>query len=82
MVASVQSFHEKRRKQFAPDAFDVIIVDEAHHATADSYMDILYYFGCFGFDDDLGDNKPPTPLIGVTATPNRSDGKGLGDVFQ
>jgi len=75
VVSSVQSLHKKRREQFAPDAFDVIIVDEAHHATAPTYVDILTYFGCF-------DEARRTRLVGVTATPNRSDGKGLGEVFQ
>jgi ATP-dependent helicase IRC3 len=75
VVGSVPSLHKKRREQFAPDAFDVIIVDEAHHATSDSYVDIFEYFGCF-------DPQRRTRLIGVTATPNRTDGKGLGSVFQ
>lgn len=75
VVSSVQSLHKKRREEFAPDAFDLVIVDEAHHATAQSYVDILTYFGCL-------DDQRKTRLVGVTATPNRSDGKGLGEVFQ
>lgn len=75
VVGSVQSLHKKRREQFTPDAFDVVIVDEAHHATSDSYYEIFEYFGCM-------DANRRTRLIGVTATPNRTDGKGLGSVFQ
>jgi superfamily II DNA or RNA helicase len=72
VVASVQSLHPKRLAQWGPDDFDLIIVDEAHHATAPIYQEIFRYFGCF----DRG-----TPLIGFTATAGRSDGIGLGAVF-
>ncbi len=75
VVSSVQSLHEKRREEFSPDAFDVVIVDEAHHSTAQSYLDILDYFGCLS-------STRKTRLVGVTATPNRTDGKGLGQVYQ
>ena len=47
---------------------DLIIVDECHHAKASSYLNIL-------------DAYPDAVVIGLTATPIRSDGKGLGDVF-
>lgn len=46
----------------------LIIVDEAHHATAKSYRRILDAF-------------PAARVIGLTATPARTDGKGLGEVF-
>lgn len=74
VVASVQTLRGKRLKSWKPDTFDVIIVDEAHHATAKTYVDIFEHFGCM---------KPGgTRLVGVTATPGRSDGVGLGFVFQ
>lgn len=47
---------------------DWIICDEAHHATAGSWAMVL---GAY----------PAARVIGVTATPQRLDGKGLGDVF-
>ncbi|WKY44041.1 DEAD/DEAH box helicase family protein [Eubacteriaceae bacterium ES2] len=50
---------------FAPDAFDYIIIDEFHHAVADSYRAILDYF-------------KPAFLLGLTATPERLDNQ---DVF-
>ncbi|MGQ7890663.1 DEAD/DEAH box helicase family protein [Paenibacillus sp. WC2504] len=56
---------KKHREQFAPDAFDLIVVDEFHHAAAKSYQAILNYFR-------------PSFLLGITATPDRMDGK---DVF-
>lgn len=75
VVASVQTLHERRRAGFAADAFRLVIVDEAHHSTAKSYVDILEHFGC------LSDDRR-TRLVGVTATPNRTDGKPLGDIYQ
>ena len=75
VVGSVQSLHGRRRVRFQPDEFDVIIVDEAHHSSSKSYRDILEYFGAF-------DEVHRTPVVGVTATPERSDGVGLGVVYQ
>ena len=66
--ASVQTM-ARRMTQYAPDTFDTIIVDEAHHASADSYRKILEYF-------------TPNRILGFTATPNRADGVGLECVFQ
>ncbi len=65
-VASIQSL-QKRLALVPRDAFRIVIVDEAHHATADSYRAVLGHF--------------QTYLLGVTATPDRSDRTPLGDVF-
>lgn len=46
----------------------LIVVDEAHHATAGQYRLIIDAF-------------PDARVVGLTATPARTDGKGLGDVF-
>nr|WP_223280503.1 DEAD/DEAH box helicase family protein [Virgibacillus halodenitrificans] len=51
--------------QFAPDTFDLIIIDEFHHAAAKSYQHVIDYF-------------KPRFLLGLTATPERTDGQ---DVF-
>lgn len=64
-VASVQSL--VKRLQHCPD-FDLIVVDEAHHATAKSYRSILNHF-------------PNARVLGVTATPCRLDGTGFRDLF-
>lgn len=48
--------------------FDLVIVDEAHHATAASYRAVL-------------DAYPQAAVVGLTATPYRLDGSGLGDLF-
>lgn len=68
VVASVQTMKGKRLQGFAPDAFDGIVTDEAHHAPASTYRKIFEHFkGAW--------------RIGVTATPDRLDGKGLAKWF-
>ena len=47
-------------RHLAPDHFDVVIVDEFHHAAAPSYRKLL-------------DHVQPRELLGLTATPERSD---------
>jgi len=72
IVASVQTLgrsDSKRISKFPKNYFKTIIVDEAHHASAESYRRILDYFN-------------PNFLLGVTATPQRSDSVRLTDVFQ
>jgi superfamily II DNA or RNA helicase len=75
VIGSVQTMRGKRLQSWKPDAFKVVVVDEAHHATAESYLEVLQHFGCFN-------KRRPTRLVGVTATPGRTDGVGLGKVFQ
>lgn len=68
--ASVQTLSRlSRMKKFAPDAFDTIIIDEAHHSAAKTYQDILNYFS--------GAKR----RIGFTATPQRGDNVRLSDNF-
>ncbi len=55
--------------RFREDAFDYLIVDEAHHAAADTYQKILAFF-------------QPAFTLGLTATPERSDGKSILDTFK
>ena len=78
VVASVPTLGRKgskRLQRLDPDRFFLIVVDEAHHATAATYIRVLEYFGVF---------SPDTRklLVGFTATPKRGDGKGLDAVFQ
>jgi superfamily II DNA or RNA helicase len=51
---------------------DLLVIDEAHHAVADSYRRII---------DRARDANPDCRIFGVTATPNRGDRKGLREVF-
>lgn len=70
VIASVASLsRDNRLSSYQRDAFSVIVVDECHHATAASYQKILDYFD--------GANV----IVGVTATPFRSDGVDLAAIF-
>lgn len=61
VFASIQTLSRKRHLEvFSPDDFDLIIVDEFHHAAANSYQKVLDYF-------------KPKFLLGITATPDRND---------
>ena len=78
VVASIPTLGRKGTKRLHridPDRFFLIVVDEAHHATAATYKRVLEYFGMFA---------PNTRklLVGFTATPKRGDGVGLDAVFQ
>ena len=70
VVGSVQTLtRDKRLKQFDPEYFDTIVVDEAHHVISNSYQKVLDHFY-------------PAKVLGVTATPDRGDMKNLGQVFE
>lgn len=69
VMASVQSI-VRRLPEYAPDAFGLIIVDEAHHAVPGSDY------------DRIAAHFPKARVLGVTATPDRLDGVGMGQFFQ
>ena len=69
--AMVPTLARKRNLEAMP-ALDLLVVDEAHHAAADSYRRVI---------DRARDLNPELRLYGVTATPNRGDRKGLRPVF-
>lgn len=64
-IASVQTLVRRFDRVMAPD---LIVIDEAHHATAGGWASVLAQW-------------PAARVLGVTATPQRLDGKGLGQVF-
>ena len=66
-VASVQTY-DRRAENLCHD-YDVVIVDEAHHVAAATYLRIIERNSAMGL-------RPI--IIGLTATPYRADGKGLG----
>ncbi|WP_181361951.1 DUF3427 domain-containing protein [Streptomyces sp. MA5143a] len=68
VFASVQSLNLQRLEQLAADHFDVIVIDEFHHATASTYRRVIEYF-------------KPKELLGLTATPERMDGRNVQDEF-
>lgn len=66
-IASVQTLVNRLNKTlFDPK---IIIIDEAHHATAETYRKIISFF-------------PNAKLIGLTATPYRASGEGFTDIFK
>lgn len=83
IVASVPTLVARnchRLRNLGMDRFDAVVVDEAHHATAESYLKIWEHFGLL----DTDRNKIPSPpvnLLGLTATPSRGDNVGLNAVF-
>ncbi|MBR4290181.1 MAG: DEAD/DEAH box helicase [Oscillospiraceae bacterium] len=68
VCASVQSM-ALHLEEFKDDDFDYLIVDEAHHAAADTYQKVLAYF-------------KPAFTLGLTATPERADDKSILEIFK
>lgn len=68
----------KRIQKFHPEQFRYICIDEAHHAVANSYRSVLAYFKALKGQQD---QRNDVFLLGVTATPNRADNIGLGNIF-
>lgn len=68
-VASVQTLQRARLARLDRSAFGLIVIDEAHHAVTQGYKAITLHF-------------PAAPVLGVTGTPERLDGEGLGVVFE
>ena len=75
-VASVQSITSgDRMLRYDPSRFKLLLVDEAHHIVAPSYLDILRHFKLLSKSKD---EQGETALVGVSATFSRSDGLRLG----
>ncbi|KOT94283.1 helicase [Streptomyces sp. NRRL F-4711] len=68
VFASVQSLNVQRLEQLAPDHFDIIVIDEFHHSPADTYRRVIEHF-------------TPKELLGLTATPERADGRNVQDEY-
>ena len=68
IFATVQSI-SKDLEKFSPTDFDYLIVDECHHAAANTYQKIFTYFH-------------PKFILGLTATPERRDGEDMLELFQ
>ena len=68
VFASIQSLSQGRLSSIEPDRFDVVVIDEFHHAQAASYRRLL-------------DRVWPIELLGLTATPERADGVDVRDFF-
>ena len=68
VFASIQTLHRTDLTQLEPDHFDVVVVDEFHHAAARSYRKLLNHLA-------------PRQLLGLTATPERADNLPILDWF-
>ena len=68
VFASIQSLNAAGLAHLDPTHFDIVIVDEFHHTAAQSYQALL-------------DHVRPVELLGLTATPERSDGLPILDWF-
>jgi Type III restriction enzyme, res subunit/Helicase conserved C-terminal domain len=68
VVGTVQSL-ARNLDCFDPDEFTYLLIDEAHHATAESYQKLLRYFR-------------PRFTLGLTATPDRADGLSALEAFR
>lgn len=64
VFASIQSLSTSGIDHIDPQAFDVVIIDEFHHAAANSYTKLL-------------EHVRPQELLGLTATPERADGQSI-----
>jgi superfamily II DNA or RNA helicase/HKD family nuclease len=68
VFASIQSLSRSGLESLAADHFDVVVIDEFHHAAARSYRELL-------------DHVAPRELLGLTATPERADALPILDWF-
>nr|WP_205704854.1 DEAD/DEAH box helicase [Kineococcus indalonis] len=68
VFASVQSLSAEVLGQLDPHRYDVVVLDECHHASASSYQRIL-------------ERLQPVELLGLTATPERADGQDVLALF-
>ncbi len=71
-IASVQSLI-RRKEKYNPRDFSLIICDECHRALAPSWTDVISYF--------YENKKTSSLLLGMTATPKRTDGQSALSVF-
>jgi superfamily II DNA or RNA helicase len=75
VVASVQSLGKKRLAEFIqrfPSQIELLVIDEAHHATAPSYRSLI---------EGVLEANPEALVVGFTATPHRGDGASLSAVW-
>lgn len=69
IFATIQTLsRDEHLQRFAPDFFNYILIDEVHKAGAESYKKVMNYFA-------------PDFLLGMTATPERTDGQNIYELF-
>lgn len=73
--------YSPRLRKFDPLRLDTLVIDECHHAAkGESYANVMRYFGMYKPEPE-NDWAGDKTLIGVTATPNRSDNLGLENIL-
>lgn len=77
VVATVQTMYsgnmgKGRMMKFNPEDFGLLICDEAHHYVSEAYKRVIDYFR----------SNKNLKVLGVTATPDRTDEKALGQIFE
>jgi ATP-dependent helicase IRC3 len=70
----------RRLERLRPDLFDLVILDEAHHGMAPGSVALWQRLG-FMDEKKARVPDPPRRLVGLTATPGRTDGESLRDLF-
>lgn len=80
VVASVQTLLSENRRRMIDDV-GLIIVDECHHAVAESYLRVLKHYGAWGDEPAIG-QAAQAIAVGFTATMSRGDDKALGEVWE
>lgn len=79
-IATIGRTNSKRIGRFEPKDFCTVVIDEAHHASADTYRNALKHMGLLKGKEEDDWNKECL-LLGVTATPSRNDNKGIDVIF-
>ncbi len=69
VIATVQTMRGKRMQRYARDHFGLVVVDEAHRSLGKQHRDVIAHFS-------------GARVLGVTATPDRTDGAALANVFE
>jgi DNA repair protein RadD len=67
-IASVATLARPRRLERGADKFDFVVIDEAHHSVSRTWARVIA-------------SQPEAKILGVSATPQRLDGKGLREQF-
>lgn len=70
VIGSLQTLcREDRLKRWPKDTFNLVVIDECHHALSESYQTIINHFDS-------------AKVLGITATPQRGDNRNLGALFE
>ncbi|KAI5785092.1 putative mitochondrial ATP-dependent helicase irc3 [Peziza echinospora] len=84
-LASVQSITSKDRLQkYDPNNFNLILIDECHHAVSETYLKVLGHFGAVsetGPDGEIPIKEDHPIVVGVSATLSRHDGLALAKIL-